>query len=292
MRDETVGTDAVVFGVVLAGAAVVAMMLLNGCGAAEVEEETEVGQAYEGLIFAPAGATQPGMQPTTFNACFQGVQNQFCVVPSQKDFVYFFASGTETQKSVWEGVIAQTRDKLIAAGMQQCTSNGCWHFRRATNTFDPDITVRIILNNQYSQSTGLPISACSGSSGTVRTLYCYDGPTRSLVKNTPLSGTYATWNYDGDSTPSLAVDANEIDSNVLLTSAQKQNRRLQVAGMFVLNFMGEGAVGINNNRCRHYELLNPNVNCVMSAADACLANGFGGEEDQDGIQILGADCGT
>lgn len=264
--------------------------VLNGCGGQVADEPLdalEVGRVGQGLIFAPAGATQPGMKPSTFTSCFQGDTMQNCVVPNRKDFVYFFAAGTASEKSVYGGVISQIRDALIAQGMESCSSNGCWHFREATNVNDPDITVRIVINSSWT------VSACAGSAGKARQLYCYDGATRALIKDPSagLSGTYHTW----AGVASLAFDEGEIAGNLLLSSAQRMNRRRQIVALAVLGYGGLGAVVIGNGRCLNEDLLSVNTSCAISASDSCRMNGFGDDADggdADHISIVGANCGT
>ncbi len=260
-------------------------LMLSACGG-ESELGDELGTASQGLIFAPAGAVQPGIKPTSFRTCVQGDSGQNCVVPSQKDFVYSFASGSETAKSQYRAAIAAARDQLVAQGLESCSTNGCWHFREATSINDPTITVRIVLNESPE------ISACPGSVSETRTLFCYDGPTRGLVKRSPLSGTYHTWNYDS-SPPSLAFDEGEIKFQPLFTPAQKAIRRNNVVKAAVLAFGGKGLMfDSGTDRCSQATLWPLGKVCVIYPQDACWMNGFGGEEDQGGISILGTDCGT
>ncbi len=89
------------FTVMVPGLCLLAAMLSACGGEADPGDATpeDIGTASQGLIFAPAGAVQPGIKPTSFRTCVQGDSGQNCVVPSQKDFVYSFASGSETAKS-------------------------------------------------------------------------------------------------------------------------------------------------------------------------------------------------
>ncbi len=249
-------------------------------------EDEQLSTAEQQLIFAPAGATQPGIKPTSFRTCVQGDNAQNCVVPSQKDFVYSFASGSETAKSQYRSAISAARDQLVAQGMESCSTNGCWHFREATSVNDPTITVRIILNESAT------VSACPGSASDTRSLFCYDGPTRSWSKLSPLSGTYHSWN-DDSSPPSLAFDEGEIKYQPLFTPAQKTTRRMNVVKAAVLSFGGKGLMfDSGTDRCSQATLWPPSQPCFIYPADACWMNGFGDEGDQDHISVLGANCGT
>lgn len=237
--------------------------------------------ASEPLVFAPTGAAQPGIRPTTFDTCIEGDTAQLCVVPNHKDFVYFFAAGTPAEKAQYRALIAARVAALRTNGLATCNRNSCWKFREATVFNDPALTTRIIINGVASNSL------CPGLPERTRSLYCFNGPTRGLIKSTPLSGTYNTWNgvYD------VSIDDGEIESRALLTTQKKNNLRTQVVGAIVLGAMGKGLANIGNNRCNNIQL-NADVSCESAPAEACFGNGFGDDGDQDHVGELGADCGN
>lgn len=253
------------------------------CGAPvdgdEFDSGLDLGTAQQALIFPPTGAAQPGIRPVTLDTCIEGDTTQLCVVPHHLKMIYYFTAGTGSQKSVWGSLIQGEATKLRANGLNQCSRPSCWEFREASAFNDPTITTRIFIN-------GGTESMCTGVLDRTRSAYCFDGPTRGLIKRSPLSGTYNTWN----GIHNITIDAFEIE-NASLTPAQKENLRQQVAGAFVLGEMGKGLANIGNNRCNNV-FLNPNVTCVSAPAEACFGNGTGGDEDQDGVQELGANCGN
>lgn len=245
--------------------------------------DRELGQASQPLIFAPAGATNPGIKPGNYQTCIQGDQNQNCVIPDEKDLIWYLYDGSSAQKTAVRAQVTEWYLDMVALGLEVCPQNGCWQFREATSLDDPELNLVIAIGQSAS-------GFCPGTASQTRSLICWGGETTGVPKdsNSGLAGTYHR--FADHIVPVATIDYAQIQG-LALTPAQKVNRLRQATRAILLGFGGKGLMIIGNNRCNNTNLLAPDAVCSASASEACFFNGFGGEGEEM-LFIGGANCGT
>lgn len=250
----------------------------------ETAPASELGQSSQALMFAPAGASNPGIKPDTYQTCTQGDSNQNCVIPHQKAIIWHIYDGTSAQRTAVRAQIAEWRLDMVAQGMQECSHASCWQIREGDGLDDPELTVVISLSQSASGS-------CPGQSDQTRSLFCWGGQTTGVPKHNA-SALWGTYHRFADHiVPVVTIDYVQIQSLPGLTAGQKTNRLRQVTRAVLLGAGGKGLAVIGANRCNNTYLLDPSASCAASASEACFFNGFG-DVGNDLLWIGGANCGN
>lgn len=252
-------------------------VLALACGAPE--DDSELGSAQQGLMFAPAGATQPGVQPGTEFTCVQGQQgaNQNCVIPRVKALRFYMYGPNGAAKNQVRQEINGWYQSMVTNGLS--TASDGWLFSEATDLADPHLTLVVDVNTGTS-------GYCEGQ--TIKGLSCLTGSTTG-VQAIGLIGTYHTW--ASGVVPVLHVDTGEIGALPGLSTTQRNRLVRHAVWSGLLRFGGIGLNGSSDGRCNNSTRLT-NQTCTVTAAHACSFNGFGDGGNLSSVWIGGSDCGT
>lgn len=240
--------------------------------------EDGLGQADAELMFAPAGATQPGFKPDSETTCWQGSANaaQNCIIPAQKAIRYYIDAESLQPEAHIRGEILEWYDDMVDDGLDQ-SLNG-WLVSETFNISDRHLTLVIDVNPS---SQG----ACVASQGRTRRYSCFTGSTTG-VPDIGLQGTYHKW----VNVPVLHIDYAEIYARPNLTALQRGYLVRQAVRSGLERFGGVGLMSTGDARCATVEE-QLNVKCESRPETACRFNGFG-DVGNDTLWIGGSNCGT
>jgi hypothetical protein len=242
------------------------------------DDAGDVGSLEQPLVFAPAGAIQPGVRTDgTEIVCTPQSPNQNCVIPRFKAIRWIPYGNPGSQMTQVTNQVNAWYNDMVAKGLSQASDG--WLFSQATDINDRHLTLVVDVN----PGTGF----CAGDS--TKGLSCMTGSTTGVQPLSGLVGTYHTW-QEG-TVPVLHIDIGEILGLPGLTAQQKTNLVHQAVWSGLVRFGGLGLMQVGDDRC-YSQTRQPNQTCVNRTQTACFFNGFGDAGNTSSVWIGGSNCGT
>jgi hypothetical protein len=247
----------------------------------------ELGQTSQPLVFASAGATQPGSRPDTSETCVVGDNLQNCRIfgragnagmTGSNKMRYWVIGGNAGQLAALTTSINAFYNTAVAQGAITSGANG-FKVEQGTSINDPALTVVFDL---VTNSSGF----CTGPNGKTRNNFCWSGQTQGLADG-GMPGTY----HLVLGVPVVHFDIGEIDARAGLTAAKRTNLKNQAYWASFATFYNIGLVVVGDNRCNNVD--EKPDGCVWRSQQSCFINGQGEFTDLSGLwENHSVECGT